>query len=67
MAGDADAILDLRETVVESAWRHRLTGHQVELVAEVEERLAALGAEVLLPRLGLRDDRPRLVRLVAAN
>src|SRR5690349_15889224 len=67
VASYPDPILDLRVAVVEICRRHRLTAHQVELVAEVQEGLAALRPELPLPGLGLPNDPPCLFRLVAAD
>src|SRR5688500_17006266 len=49
VAGYADAVLDLREATVMCRVWHRCAGHQVELVAEVEEGVAALLLEASLP------------------
>src|SRR6476469_3563807 len=60
MTRDADSIFDLRISVVELGRRHRFAAHEIELIAEVQKRLAALGPEVALPYFSLSDDSPRL-------
>ena len=49
VAGDADAVLDLREAAVMRCVWHRCASHQVELVAEVEEGITALLLKSSLP------------------
>src|SRR5690554_4338264 len=64
---DTDSVLDLWEAIVMVGIGNLLTDHQVELIAQVEERVAALTQEVLLPSLGLANDRARLVGFIAAD
>src|SRR5687768_15071215 len=67
MARDANSVFDLWVSVVEiSGWYCR-PAHQIELITEVQERLSALRPKMRLPSFRFLNDRPCLVRLIAAD